>query len=334
MRLHWYRKKGGKNCPHQRQFESLNNNGKTGVTIRLYARHDPDLITFYEVHQFNIVKAVYCCLAAYCKKEVFVIALPPLRDYQQISFKANRYRWTLYLDNKKDAAMIEAIQKIKKGYRNNFLKNLLRIYLSNPVSAIFAMDAQGAGELYDSVQYLRAGKRVADAGRIGSVQHNRKQFKEIGTDTLLDYICGKDLPEEPKRKRKKPSKPVVKEQDGALSEMEQFAKENGLDPKELAKFINAAGKKTETEKADIPEPEAVQDEKPAYTEASVPSTAEAEKTVEEPDPKTVPEEQAPVPSYPAAEAIEEPMVEEPMFPEEEGDDDMDLSDLFSTIVHS
>ena len=47
------------------------------VTVRIYKRHDPDLISLIENYEFDIRKAVFCALSGYMKKEAFVISLPP-----------------------------------------------------------------------------------------------------------------------------------------------------------------------------------------------------------------------------------------------------------------
>ena len=106
---------------------------KIRYTIRLYRLHDLDLITFVETHEFNIISAIYSSLTAFAKNEVFVIEIPPRRT-QQLP-KLNRvYTKALILDSETDQEAIQLLNQIGQGYRNNFLKNLLRLYLCHPLS--------------------------------------------------------------------------------------------------------------------------------------------------------------------------------------------------------
>lgn len=145
--------------------------GKKSYTIRLYRTHDRDLITFIETHQFNIVKAVYCALTAFSKGESFVISIPPEREDGQITL-ARIYTRLLTLDTEEDAEAIEIMDKLKDGSKNNFLKNLLRLYLCNPMSEQFLNDTADADFFYQKFAIFRAGKQEVHAGKL--VVHKEK----------------------------------------------------------------------------------------------------------------------------------------------------------------
>lgn len=109
---------------------------KTRYTIRLYRMHDLDLITFIETHEFNVVKAIYSSLSAFAKGEVFVIEVPP-RRIQKLPPLNRSYTKALILDNETDEDAIKILNQIAPGYRNSFLKQLLRMYLCHPLSEEF-----------------------------------------------------------------------------------------------------------------------------------------------------------------------------------------------------
>lgn len=109
---------------------------KARYTVRLYRLHDLDLITFSATHEFNIMRAIYSSLSAFAKDEVFVIDIPPRRDNKLQEFK-RVYIKSLVLDTEKDKEAIRLLSMIAPGYRNSFLKHLLRIYLCNPLSEEF-----------------------------------------------------------------------------------------------------------------------------------------------------------------------------------------------------
>lgn len=106
---------------------------KARYTVRLYRLHDLDLITFSATHEFNIMRAIYSALTAFSKGEVFVIDIPPRREHQLPDLK-RVYIKALTLDSEKDAAAIQILEDIAPGYRNSFLKHLLRLYLCHPLS--------------------------------------------------------------------------------------------------------------------------------------------------------------------------------------------------------
>ena len=135
---------------------------KVRVTIRLYRMHDLDLITFVELHELNLQKAVYCALTSFTKGELFLIKIPPRRESGK-ELKLNRvYAFTMLLDTEKDKDAILLLSKITDGKRNNFLKNLLRLYLCNPMSEMFLESETDVGYFYDKFAIFRTGRRVAD----------------------------------------------------------------------------------------------------------------------------------------------------------------------------
>lgn len=149
---------------------------KVRYTIRLYRRHDLDLITFIETHQFNIIKAMYSSLISFSKDELFVIDVPPKRVYENVEIR-KVYVKTLSLDTQKDMEAVEIMNKIAKGYRNNFLKNLLRQYLCIPLTEDFLCDSNDADYFYKKFDIFKKGKRIAKAGKM----NKKKSKKELNS---------------------------------------------------------------------------------------------------------------------------------------------------------
>ena len=153
--------------------------GKIRYTIRLYRIHDLDLITFVEQHEFNIAKAIYSSLSAFSKGDHFIIEIPPKRKAQLPDLK-RVYRKPIYLDEEKDKAAIELLDKIQKGYRNNFLKNLLRLYLCTPVSVSFLNDENDEAYFYKLFEIFKENKRIAKAGKLHT---------KLSTELEIDRIA-------------------------------------------------------------------------------------------------------------------------------------------------
>lgn len=163
---------------------------KIRYTIRLYRIHDLDLITFIETHEFNIVKAIYSSLGAFSKGEHFVIEVPPKRKSAMPNLK-RVYQKPLYLDTDKDRNAIEILNKIEKGYRNNFLKNLLRLYLCVPVSESFLVNEHDSNFFYEKFNIFKKGKKVAKAGKLNNEKPHiskRKDNKVNVINTENKYI--------------------------------------------------------------------------------------------------------------------------------------------------
>lgn len=135
---------------------------KIRVTIRLYRMHDLDLITFVELHKLNIQKAVYCALTSFAKGELFLIKIPPRRAGGEELNLSRVYSFTVLFDAERDKNAILLLSKIADGRRNNFLKNLLRLYLCNPMSEMFLKDESDADFFYDKFAIFRSGRRMAD----------------------------------------------------------------------------------------------------------------------------------------------------------------------------
>lgn len=137
---------------------------KKTFRIKLYYPHDLDLISLVLTHETNFIKAVYCALTAFCKGEVFALKIPPIRNTELP--KKRQYIKDLNLYTEKDLDAIELLMKIAPGYRNNFLKNLLRLYIMHPATESFLQYPEEMPLFEDYFKIFRDGRKVADAATI------------------------------------------------------------------------------------------------------------------------------------------------------------------------
>lgn len=197
---------------------------KKKYTIRLYRSHDHDLITFMECHQFNIIKAIYSSLTAFSHGDLFIIKIPPKRENGAIDL--NRvYTRQLALDTKQDAEAIAVLEKLKNGSKNNFLKNLLRLYLCYPLAESALLDEEDMEWFYEKFAIFRLGKREAAAGKLKKVSKQEQQTEPDGQERKP--TVEKAMPEKKVPKKAVPQhKPaaVVEEPDyeTAISDIEDF----------------------------------------------------------------------------------------------------------------
>lgn len=149
---------------------------KVRYTMRFYRAHDLDLITFIETHEFNIMHAVYSALNAFVGGDVFVIEIPPERhvagEYQRV------YNRALILDDKKDADAVALLSTVMPGYRNSFLKNLLRLYLCCPFSEEYFLSREGAEKAIEMTEVFRKNRRTAQAGTIRKKEKKGREKEE------------------------------------------------------------------------------------------------------------------------------------------------------------
>lgn len=139
--------------------------------IRLYKAHDLDLISFLDSHHMDFRKAVYCSLTAFAKGELFVIKIPPrIPNPGPLRWK---YEFNLSLNPETDRAVIDMIDGITNGYKNNFIKNLLRMYLCTPISAEFLKDPSRISLFEEKFRMFKRGRRIADAAKVKRARTGR-----------------------------------------------------------------------------------------------------------------------------------------------------------------
>lgn len=134
---------------------------KKRYKVRFYKAHDLDLITYMASHSINLQVTLYYVLQAYCHGTVVGIQLP-----EQTGPRPSEYNMIYYtnlsLDTEKDKKMIEFIDGIKPGFRNNFMKNLLRQYLCTPLVQDFLVSPADYGKVEQTTRMLQGGRNMVD----------------------------------------------------------------------------------------------------------------------------------------------------------------------------
>lgn len=198
---------------------------KKQYKVRVYRLHDLDIVSWICTREFNLVRAVYSVLKAFCKGETFLIETPPKREVDiPVSTLGRVYQRSLYLDPEEDEEVIELLDSIAPGYRNCFMKNLLRQYIVIPVDESFLAAWVDVGNYLHQFDVLKEGKKVIRVGKMKSEKSlflDKKKWKDVSVagkkvkpDTeKMDAVS--DIPKE---------YPVSKEKeilsDAAVSKME------------------------------------------------------------------------------------------------------------------
>lgn len=174
---------------------------KKKYMIRVYGSHDLDLITYIETRKFNLTKAAYIAVHAFVNKENLIIEAP-LKEHPPRHKWRRVYQRALILDTDKDHDAVEMMSRIENGFRNSFLKNLIRLYLRVPATEYFLKDPEGLGFFEEKMSILRDGIRpvyAGFAGEKGKEKHggrqrlNKEDAKNTHSGTA--YLPANKLPE-------------------------------------------------------------------------------------------------------------------------------------------
>lgn len=109
------------------------------VTIRLYKLHDYDLLYLYKNLKFPIGIALKKTLEAYVRKEAIFFNYPINKTVieNDILDKVKNSQLHIKLNDITDRDIIIFLSKLKKNYRNSFLKSLLRGSFLGPISYVY-----------------------------------------------------------------------------------------------------------------------------------------------------------------------------------------------------
>lgn len=106
------------------KLNSSKNTSYKQVSIRLYRRHDIDLISLYKNPELNFKAAILMTLNSYAKGESLLF----LPAESNIKIKEYKYMYQIFIkiDRSKYPDVINLLDNVKEGYRTIFIKSVLR----------------------------------------------------------------------------------------------------------------------------------------------------------------------------------------------------------------
>lgn len=109
------------------------------ILVRLYKIHDYDLIYLYKNLRFPIRDAVVSSLKSYVRKEPEFISFPinNIEDDKDKLVNIRNTSFHVILDDESDKDIIDFLDGLKKSFRNSFIKNTLRGYLTGPATYVY-----------------------------------------------------------------------------------------------------------------------------------------------------------------------------------------------------
>lgn len=124
------------------------------ITVRLYKLHDYDLIYLYKNLRFPIKDAMKRALVAYVRNEPVFFDFPVTKIDVDNLLDIKNAQFHIKLDEEEDADIIDYLSQLKRFYRNSFLKNTLRGYLTGPASYVYESepDEEASKARQDSIK--------------------------------------------------------------------------------------------------------------------------------------------------------------------------------------
>ena len=161
------------------------------VTIRLYKKQDFDLLALYYHPLFDLKKAIKHILLQYANGIYQPLVIPNDMHIINKGEIPSLIQIQLCFDEKKDGSkVIHLIKNVISGYRNNFIKNITRSYLSGFHSQLYMKDQEYA---------------------MSSLQTDFSQKQDLISDKSIT---------ETKKSEKKPKKEVQKNEEKIIIKVE------------------------------------------------------------------------------------------------------------------
>lgn len=131
------------------------------IEVKLYYYHDIDLVSIYRSADISFPDATKKALKAYAEGKAFKIKVGEKKEKRTHEIYKKCFHYYIALNEEKDKEIIELLNNITFGYRNNFIKTVLRHYLGCELSAEYLTNNDQAF-LDRRAEILAAGKETVE----------------------------------------------------------------------------------------------------------------------------------------------------------------------------
>lgn len=142
------------------------------IEVKLYYYHDIDLVSIYRSADISFPDATKKALKAYAEGKAFKIKVGEKKEKRTHEIYKKCFHYYIALNEEKDKEIIELLNNITFGYRNNFIKTVLRHYLGCELSAEYLTNNDQAF-LDRRAEILAAGKEMVE------VKHAKKESEKV-----------------------------------------------------------------------------------------------------------------------------------------------------------
>lgn len=142
------------------------------IEVKLYYYHDIDLVSIYRSADISFPDATKKALKAYAEGKAFKIKVGEKKEKKTHEIYKKCFHYYIALNEEKDKEIIELLNNITFGYRNNFIKTVLRHYLGCELSAEYLTNNDQAF-LDRRAEILAAGKETVE------VKHAKRESEKV-----------------------------------------------------------------------------------------------------------------------------------------------------------
>ena len=207
------------------------------IEVKLYSYHDMDLVSLYKTGQVSFPETTRQILNSYANKEAYKVRLLETNTKRLSRYPSDSYRkyyhYHVVLDEKDDGDAVRLLKHITPGYRNNFIKAILRQYLCGAFIADYSID--GDTKFFDEMSRRFQGDREER-----DVKLEKRKKKKAKKENLLKKN-EEDCEEKNSKKKitdKRASKENVSKQKALQTDDKYSIKETGNN--KSAEHVNEA----------------------------------------------------------------------------------------------
>lgn len=220
------------------------------IEVKLYSYHDMDLVSLYKTGQVSFPETTRQILNSYANKEAYKVRLLETNTKRLSRYPSDSYRkyyhYHVVLDEKDDGDAVRLLKHITPGYRNNFIKAILRQYLCGAFIADYSID--GDTKFFDEMSRRFQGDREER-----DVKLEKRKKKKAKKENLLKKN-EEDYEEKNSKKKitdKKADKENVSKQKALTADakysIRETSKNKNTEHVDKAKSDFAAGQNSYTE---------------------------------------------------------------------------------------
>lgn len=212
------------------------------IEVKLYYYHDIDLVSIYRSADISFPDATKKALKAYAEGKAFKIKVGEKKEKRTHEIYKKCFHYYIALNEEKDKEIIELLNNITFGYRNNFIKTVLRHYLGCELSSEYLTNNDQAF-LDRRAEILAAGKETVE------VKHAKKESEKVTENESALIPDAKEAAKEDEKTEQKEERKEGQEEQKNERKVESEERKN--ERKEREKEQKAEDETGREEKKDI-----------------------------------------------------------------------------------
>ena len=151
------------------------------IEVKLYSYHDMDLVSLYKTGRVSFPETTRQILNSYANKEAYKVRLLEVDEKRLTRYPSDSYRkyyhYHVVLDEKDDADAVGLLKRITPGYRNNFIKAILRQYLCGVFISDYSIN--GDSKFFDEMSRRFQGDREERDIKLERKKKRKQKFKGL-----------------------------------------------------------------------------------------------------------------------------------------------------------